>query len=93
MALANNLGNHWMHANWRFKNRNLERWLEKIIITPASHHIHHSTAREHLNRNFGSKFSIWDRMFGTYVDPDDVEGPIEFGIPEKVNPVRLIIGV
>ena len=56
--------------------------MEYILITPAAHRIHHSTAPEHFNSNLGI-LSIWDRMFGTYVDPTDE--PINFGVPEQEN--------
>ena len=81
--------NHWMHANLRFR----ARWLEAFLVTPRIHHVHHSVDPRHRNRNFGSVFCIWDRMFGTFFDPDDVEGPLEFGIPDVVAAPRLVIGL
>jgi sterol desaturase/sphingolipid hydroxylase (fatty acid hydroxylase superfamily) len=36
---------------------------------------------------------VWDHLFGTYVDPDTVEDPITFGIPETVHPVWLFLGI
>jgi sterol desaturase/sphingolipid hydroxylase (fatty acid hydroxylase superfamily) len=81
--------NHWMHANLRLKSP----WLEAIFVTPRIHHIHHSRDPRHYGRNFGSLLSIWDRMFGTFVDPDDVRGPLKFGIPDAVPGPRLIIGL
>jgi sterol desaturase/sphingolipid hydroxylase (fatty acid hydroxylase superfamily) len=44
-----------------------ERW---IFIGPAAHRIHHSNAREHYDRNFGT-LAIWDRLFGTFALPPD----------------------
>ncbi len=38
---------------------------ERVFISPAQHQIHHSSAPEHLNKNFGSQFAIWDRIFGS----------------------------
>jgi sterol desaturase/sphingolipid hydroxylase (fatty acid hydroxylase superfamily) len=81
--------NHWMHANLRFRSR----WLEAFLVTPRIHHVHHSLDPRHRNRNFGSVFCIWDRMFGTFFDPDDVEGPLEFGIPDTVAAPRIVIGL
>ena len=34
-------------------------------MSPAQHHIHHSTAEEHIDRNFGVALSVWDWIFGT----------------------------
>ncbi|MEX0830524.1 MAG: sterol desaturase family protein [Nitrospirales bacterium] len=83
------LRNNWMHMNvvWR------SRWLEWIFVTPRYHHIHHSDDPRHYTSNFGSLFTFWDRIFGTYLNPEDVKQEITFGIGERPNPVRLILGV
>lgn len=80
--------NNWMHMNvtWR------SRWLEWVFVTPRYHHIHHSTRPEHHGANLGSRLTIWDRMFGTYVDPDGV-GEITFGIEGAPSPARLALGI
>jgi len=41
------------------------KWLERYLISPAQHHIHHSTAFEHKDKNFGVVFACWDRWFGS----------------------------
>lgn len=41
-------------------------WIEKLFISPAQHHIHHSYAPEHIDKNFGVVFSIWDLWFGSH---------------------------
>lgn len=78
--------NDWMHVNvtWR------SRWLEWILVTPRYHHIHHS--RDHEG-NYGSLFTIWDRLFGTRIDPDSITAPLRFGITERAHPLRLVVGV
>ena len=42
-------------------------WLERYLISPAQHQLHHSLEAEHRDRNFGSLLSCWDRMYGTLV--------------------------
>jgi sterol desaturase/sphingolipid hydroxylase (fatty acid hydroxylase superfamily) len=45
------------------------RWL---LVTPAVHYTHHSREEIHNKSdggNFGARFTIWDRLFGTYVEP------------------------
>ena len=81
--------NNWMHMNvvWR------SGWLEWIIVTPRYHHIHHSDDPRHYTSNFGSLFTFWDRIFGTYLNPEEIKEEISFGIGERPNPVRLILGV
>jgi sterol desaturase/sphingolipid hydroxylase (fatty acid hydroxylase superfamily) len=46
-------------------------WLERVIMSPAQHQIHHSREERHLDRNFGLLFSCWDQLFGTiaYSEP------------------------
>lgn len=43
----------------------LNRWL----ISPAHHQIHHSAEARHFGRNRGFELAIWDRMFGTIYLP------------------------
>ena len=80
----------WEHTNLRADIG----WLKWIIITPDYHRVHHST--RHNRSNFGTTFSFWDRMFGTYTDPATVpaDAPLGLGepIPDKELP-RLLIGV
>jgi sterol desaturase/sphingolipid hydroxylase (fatty acid hydroxylase superfamily) len=89
LVIANVVTNDWMHINvaWR------SNWLEKIFVTPRYHHIHHSTDAKLHDGNFGVVFSIWDRLFGTYVDPDTTR-PKKFGTGEaKRDPVLLMLGI
>lgn len=41
------------------------RRLERVLVSPAQHRLHHSTALEHRDRNFGFAFAIWDALAGT----------------------------
>ena len=47
----------------------VERW----IISPAMHQIHHSDKEKHFDRNMGGSLAIWDRMFGTLHIPQGRE--------------------
>ncbi|MGQ9797928.1 MAG: sterol desaturase family protein [Ignavibacterium sp.] len=52
-------------------------WLQKIINGPEMHRWHHSTGKGR-NRNFATKFAIWDWIFGTaYLPPSK---PDEYGL-------------
>jgi sterol desaturase/sphingolipid hydroxylase (fatty acid hydroxylase superfamily) len=79
----------WMHMNvsWR------SNWLEWVFVTPRYHHIHHSDDPQHYSKNMGNLLTVWDRLFGTYFDPDNVDRNLSFGVGEKENPVRLVLGV
>jgi len=39
-----------------------------ILISPRAHRIHHSNALEYFDKNFGTLFIFWDKLFGTYKD-------------------------
>ena len=63
---------------WLSFGPRLERWL----ISPAMHQIHHSDDPRHYNKNLGGALAIWDRMFGTLLIPDGRE-EIRYGIGEE----------
>ncbi|MBV9044824.1 MAG: sterol desaturase family protein [Alphaproteobacteria bacterium] len=44
-------------------------WLNRVLISPSAHQLHHSAAERHFGRNLGSILAIWDRVLGTYVEP------------------------
>ncbi len=81
--------NNWMHMNvaWR------SRWLEWVFVTPRYHHIHHGDVPGFYMRNFGVVFTFWDRLFGTYADPEVAGKELRFGIQESAGPIRLAIGI
>ena len=79
-----------MHMNVTWKSD----WLEWLVVTPRYHHIHHSKAAAHQGVNLGAWLHhIWDRLFGTYYNPADVKEELSFGLPERVSPGRLMIGL
>lgn len=41
-----------------------------VMISPAAHRLHHARDIALSGSNFGGLFTIWDRLFGTYVAPD-----------------------
>jgi sterol desaturase/sphingolipid hydroxylase (fatty acid hydroxylase superfamily) len=89
ILIKNWVQNDWMHLNVSWGSK----WLEWIIITPRYHHVHHSDDPAHYRANLAPLFPIWDRLFGTYVDPESVRRPLSFGIGERVPAVRLAIGL
>lgn len=44
------------------------RVLGWLFITPNLHHAHHHFQMPATNCNYGDVFSIWDRLFGTFID-------------------------
>ncbi len=54
-------------------------WLQYIFVCPAQHQIHHSTARQHWDKNMGFIFAFWDWAAGTLYVPKGRE-EITFGL-------------
>lgn len=64
------------HTNFKLKG---ERWLSLILIVPSLHRTHHSVQRTEHDANYGTVFSLWDRLFGTLLNLQ----PAEIGIKGK----------
>lgn len=41
-------------------------FLDRIMVTPANHRVHHGCNPEYIDRNFGGTLLLWDKLFGTY---------------------------
>jgi len=61
--------------------------IERYLVSPAMHQIHHSCEARHLDRNLGYHLSIWDRMFGTAYIPQGRER-FRLGIGEETAALR-----
>ena len=60
----------------------LERYLRFLITTPGMHRTHHSEELAEQNTNFGTIFSLWDRLLGTYQAEAAAGGQIRCGVTE-----------
>jgi sterol desaturase/sphingolipid hydroxylase (fatty acid hydroxylase superfamily) len=81
----------WEHTNLKVNVGPLA-WL---IVTPDYHRIHHS-ATTHRGMNLAPTFRIWDRMFGTYVDPATMPAEFPLGLGEHVSNKqvpRMLVGI
>ena len=62
------------------------RWIERILISPAQHQIHHSIAPEHYDKNFGAVLAIWDWIGGSLCLAGR-QKPVAFGVTKEDMPV------
>ncbi|KAA9000113.1 sterol desaturase family protein [Affinibrenneria salicis] len=53
-------------------------WLEKVLVTPAHHRVHHVNDRAYADKNFGGTFIFWDKLFGTFC-PQLPTTPFRYG--------------
>lgn len=80
------LHNFFAHANIALPGV-LDRILRLFIITPDMHRTHHSIESKEGNSNFGQLFSVWDRLFGTYVSsPASGEAHLVMGLDNEEKP-------
>lgn len=55
----------------------LPMFLKSIFVTPAFHMAHHDADIVRQNSNFGGVLSVWDRLWSTYEEKEEVKA---FGI-------------
>lgn len=82
-----NLTSQFHHSSIRAPH-----WFEKIywiaFVPPSMHRIHHSVVIKERDRNYGTIFSIWDRIFGTHLKNVD-QTRIKIGLGSHQKPDEL----
>ena len=75
---------HITGSNLRHSHINISYWpwLERLLISPAQHQLHHSIAEEHYDKNFGAALAVWDWLFGSLHLSEDSED-VTFGLSEN----------
>jgi len=77
----------WYHT----KHIKTMGFLEKIIVTPSHHRVHHAINKEYLDKNLSQIFIIWDKLFGTFQKELPGVEPV-YGITRPVqtwNPIKI----
>ncbi len=94
LAVVMLFGGFWYHTQLIGKMG----FLEKIIVTPSHHRIHHAINPIYIDKNFGGILIIWDRLFGTFQEelPDvkpvyGITRPVNTWNPVKINFLHLIL--
>lgn len=65
--------------------------LEKIIVTPSHHRVHHAINPEYIDKNYGQIFIFWDKWFGSYQEELKDVPPV-YGITRPAatwNPIKI----
>ncbi|MEO8583072.1 MAG: sterol desaturase family protein [Flavitalea sp.] len=78
------------HSNWKLPFA-FEKMLNKLIVTPRMHGIHHSVVRAETDSNFSVIFSFWDRLHST-VRLNVAQDRIVIGVPTYQNAEELTVG-
>jgi sterol desaturase/sphingolipid hydroxylase (fatty acid hydroxylase superfamily) len=77
----------WYHT----RHINKMGFLEKIIVTPSHHRVHHAINKEYLDKNLGQIFIFWDKLFGTYQEELKDVTPV-YGVTRPAqtwNPIKI----
>jgi sterol desaturase/sphingolipid hydroxylase (fatty acid hydroxylase superfamily) len=71
------------HANISIP-RKLDTFISYFIVSPNMHKVHHHYILPYTDSNYGNIFSVWDRLFGTFLilEPEQ----ITYGIDTHMNP-------
>lgn len=60
---------YFSHADIKLPNA-IDKTISLIFVSPNMHKFHHHHVMPWTDTNFGNIFSIWDRLFGTFVYKD-----------------------
>ena len=71
------------HANISLPKK-LDHFLSYFIVSPDMHKVHHHYTLPYTDSNYGNIFSIWDRLFGTFMTLPKEK--ITYGIDTHMNP-------
>ena len=77
----------WYHT----QHINKMGFLEKIIVTPSHHRVHHAINPEYIDKNYAQIFIVWDKWFGTFQEELPHVPPV-YGITRPVrtwNPIKI----
>ncbi|CAN5810217.1 sterol desaturase family protein [soil metagenome] len=82
-----------LFAQFWYHTRHINKMgvLEKILVTPSHHRVHHAINPEYLDKNLSQIFIIWDKLFGTFQEELPDKPPV-YGITRPVqtwNPVKI----
>jgi sterol desaturase/sphingolipid hydroxylase (fatty acid hydroxylase superfamily) len=58
--------------------------LNRFILTPSHHRVHHARNPLYMDTNFCNLLNIWDRLFGT-LQTEEHHTPVEYGVTRKIN--------
>jgi sterol desaturase/sphingolipid hydroxylase (fatty acid hydroxylase superfamily) len=55
---------------------------ERVLNTPSHHRVHHGSNAQYIDRNHGSIFIVWDKLFGTFEPERD---PVVYGLTKNLD--------
>ncbi len=64
-------------------------FLQKLILTPSHHRLHHARNPLYIDTNFCNLLNVWDRLFGTYKEQQPGIAP-DYGIKRPMDSTRFV---
>lgn len=91
--VINIVGPLQLFAQFWYHTRHINRmgFLEKILVTPSHHRVHHAVNKEYMDKNLSQIFIVWDKLFGTFQE-ELKEVPPVYGITRPArtwNPIKI----
>ncbi len=77
------ISTQFTHANLSLPKK-LDVFISYFIVSPNMHKVHHHYRLPYTDSNYGNIFSIWDRIFGTFMYLPKEE--IIYGIDSHLDP-------
>lgn len=82
-----------LFAQFWYHTRHIKKmgFLERILVTPSHHRVHHAMNPQYIDKNLSQIFIIWDKLFGTFQEELPNVPPV-YGITRPArtwNPVRI----
>jgi sterol desaturase/sphingolipid hydroxylase (fatty acid hydroxylase superfamily) len=83
------------HANIALPKK-VDVFLSYFIVSPDMHKVHHHYVLPYTDSNYGNIFSVWDRIFGTFMTMPREE--IRYGVdthlkPEEHNELKNLLKI
>ena len=60
---------------------------EWVLNTPSHHRVHHGSDAKYIDKNFGGIFIVWDRLFGTFEEEDELP---TYGLITPINTINPV---
>ncbi len=79
------IATQFSHANIKLP-RTVDKVLSFVLVSPDMHKVHHHYRLPYTDSNYGNIFSIWDRLFGTFMVLDRDE--IVYGVDTFPNEIE-----
>lgn len=78
-------------SQFNHANISLPLWLDRaiswVIVSPDMHKVHHHYEMPYTDSNYGNIFSVWDRLFGTFMTLE--RGKITYGVDTHMDATQV----